>query len=72
MLLCGGSAWPGREPAAHIQPLRCIVRCLTMGNAIMAVDDPRAELTSTEWRDLRRLAGLHGARPRGILHAGRG
>ena len=39
----------------------------TVSNPERAVDDPGAELTSTEWRDLGRLAALHGARPRGIL-----
>jgi hypothetical protein len=29
-----------------------------MGGAMRAVQDPGAELTSTEWRDLRRLAGF--------------
>jgi hypothetical protein len=41
-----------------MRPLRCIVRGLTMRGAMSAVEDPGAELTSAEARDLRRLAAF--------------
>jgi hypothetical protein len=41
-----------------MRPLRCIVRGLTMGGAMSAVEDPGAELTPAEARDLRRLAAF--------------
>jgi hypothetical protein len=41
-----------------MRPLRCIVRGLTMRGAMSAVEDPGAELTPAEARDLRRLAAF--------------
>jgi hypothetical protein len=59
MLMCGAAGVAGRvgpEPV-HTRPLRSIVRDLTIG-AMNAIEDPGTDLTSAEWRDLRRLAAL--------------